>query len=78
MRVIAAGLDPSNTSLVRVMTPHPDSVPSTMTILEALHKMHEGRYLHLPIVEYDSTIAGMVDVLQLTYATLNQVSSLTT
>lgn len=40
LRVIAAGLDPKTCSVVRVMTPHPDTVPPTMNIQEALRKMH--------------------------------------
>ena len=40
LRVIAAGLDPRTCSVVRVMTPHPDTVEPTMNIQEALRKMH--------------------------------------
>lgn len=40
LRVIAAGLDPSRCSVVRVMTPHPDVAPPSMTIQDALKKMH--------------------------------------
>jgi len=40
LRVIAPGLDPSNCSVVRVMTPHPDFAPSDMSIQAALRKMH--------------------------------------
>ena len=44
LRVIAAGLDPERCSVVRVMTPHPDTAPPSMSIQEALRKMH-GVYL---------------------------------
>lgn len=40
LRVIAAELDPSRCSVVRVMTPHPDTAPPTMTVHDALKKMH--------------------------------------
>lgn len=40
LRVIAASLDPATTSVVRVMTPHPDFVPSNASILDALKKLH--------------------------------------
>lgn len=40
LRVIAAGLHPENCSVVRVMTPHPDTAPPQMTIMDALRKMH--------------------------------------
>lgn len=40
LRVIAAGLDARTCSVVRVMTPHPDTAPPTLSIQEALRKMH--------------------------------------
>lgn len=40
LRVIAAGLDPATTSVIRVMTPRPDTVSSDLTVLDALRKMH--------------------------------------
>lgn len=43
LRVIAAGLDPSRCSVVRVMTPHPDVAAPTTTIHDALKKMHSKR-----------------------------------
>ena len=40
LRVIAAGLDAQRCSVVRVMTPHPDTAPPTMFVQDALKKMH--------------------------------------
>lgn len=40
LRVIAAGLDATRCSVVRVMTPHPDTAPPTTTIHDSLKKMH--------------------------------------
>lgn len=40
LRVIAAGLDATRCSVVRVMTPHPDTAPPDMTCHDALKKMH--------------------------------------
>lgn len=90
LRVIAAGLDAGRCSVVRVMTPHPDTAPPTMTVHDALKKMHStsqlpaslylpdipfsaGHYLNLPVVEEDGRLVAIVDVLKLTYATLEQV-----
>ncbi|KAI8597482.1 hypothetical protein EDD21DRAFT_310767 [Dissophora ornata] len=78
LRVIAAQLEPSNCSVVRVMTPHPDTAPPSMTIMDALRKMHDGHYLNLPVVEDDKEIIGVVDVLKLTYATMEQINSMNT
>ncbi|KAF2399957.1 CBS and PB1 domain protein [Trichodelitschia bisporula] len=76
LRVIAAGLDPATCSVVRVMTPHPDFAPMDMTIQSALRKMHDGHYLNLPVMSEAGEIVGMVDVLKLTYATLDQINSM--
>ena len=76
LRVIAAGLDPERCSVVRVMTPHPDTASPSLSIQEALRKMHDGRYLNLPVVDVDARLVGVVDVLKLTYATLEQINSM--
>jgi len=76
LRVIAAGLDPSRCSVVRVMTPHPDVASPTMTVQDALKKMLVGHYLNLPVVESDGRLVAIVDVLKLTYATLEQMNSI--
>lgn len=73
LRVIAAGLDPKTCSVIRVMTSQPDVAPKELTIQAALRKMFDGHYLNLPVVE-DDEIVGIVEVLKLTYATLNQIS----
>ncbi|RUS27096.1 hypothetical protein BC938DRAFT_483717, partial [Jimgerdemannia flammicorona] len=76
LRVIAAGLNPDNCSVVRVMTPHPDTAPPSMNIMDALRKMHDGHYLNLPVLDDEKTVLGLVDVLKLTYATLEQINSI--
>ncbi|KAL9089352.1 MAG: hypothetical protein Q9159_002568 [Coniocarpon cinnabarinum] len=78
LRVIAAALEPEKTSVVRVMTPHPDFAPMDMSIQAALRKMHDGHYLNLPVMSEAGEIVGMVDVLKLTYATLDQINSMST
>ncbi|KAF9901903.1 hypothetical protein BX616_002102 [Lobosporangium transversale] len=44
--------------------------------MDALRKMHDGHYLNLPVVEEDKEIVGVVDVLKLTYATMEQINSM--
>ncbi|KAI9746829.1 MAG: hypothetical protein M1815_004970 [Lichina confinis] len=78
LRVIAPGLDPGNCSVVRVMTPHPDFAPLDLSIQAALRKMHDGHYLNLPVMNEPGEIVGMVDVLRLTYATLEQINTMST
>ncbi|KIL71038.1 hypothetical protein M378DRAFT_65908 [Amanita muscaria Koide BX008] len=76
LRVIAAGLDAGRCSVVRVMTPHPDTAPPTMSVHDALKKMHDGHYLNLPVLEPDDHLVAIVDVLKLTYATLEQMNAM--
>ncbi|CUM63323.1 uncharacterized protein PRCAT00000894001 [Priceomyces carsonii] len=76
LRVIAAGLDPKKCSIVRVMTPQPDVAKVSLPIQQALRQMFEGHYLNLPIVDEGGNIIGIVDVLKLTYVTLNQIKQI--
>ncbi|KAJ3280866.1 hypothetical protein HK104_000355 [Borealophlyctis nickersoniae] len=74
LRVLAASLDPATTSVVRVMTPHPDYVNLDTSILEALKKLHAGHYLHLPVVDGRNPV-GLVDVMTLTISMLTYLIS---
>lgn len=40
-----------------------------------LTRFTAGHYLNLPVVESEGRLVGIVDVLKLTYATLEQVSA---
>ncbi|KAK4477783.1 hypothetical protein RD792_017045 [Penstemon davidsonii] len=57
------------------MTPNPKCATLESTILEALHIMHDGKFLHLPVVDKDGCIAACVDVLQITHAAISMVES---
>jgi CBS domain-containing protein len=50
-RVVADGRDPDQTVLAEVMTANPDTIAPTTTAIEALRRMHDGGYRHLPIIE---------------------------
>jgi len=75
LRVIAAGLNPDFTTVIRVMTPHPDSISCRTPIVTALRKMNESNYLHLPVVDDDGLLIGVVDILELTCIYLNQFNT---
>lgn len=36
---------------LKVMTPNPEYATVDTSILEALHIMHDGKFLHLPVVD---------------------------
>ncbi|CAG8458431.1 1017_t:CDS:2 [Acaulospora colombiana] len=75
-RIYGQNFEPSNTSTIRVMTPNPDMVSTDTTILQALRQMQDERYQHLPLINSKKIVVGMVDILQLTYSTLNTLKSL--
>jgi len=60
-RVIAAGRDPATTTLAEVMTPQPQTIHPDEPFLNALRIMYQGRFRHLPVVEFDRPL-GMVSV----------------
>lgn len=68
-RVVAAGLDPDDTVLGGVMTPNPDTVAPNDTALEALRKMSERGYRHLPVLDGERVV-GIVSIRDL-YAAAN-------
>jgi CBS domain-containing protein len=75
-RVVAVEMDPTECVLSRVMTPNPSSARLHTTILETLHSMHNGKFLHVPVFDEDSKLVGLVDVLQATCAIVQQMGML--
>jgi CBS domain-containing protein len=60
-RVVALGCDPATTAISEVMTPDPDVVRPNDPVSEAIRKMDEFRYRHLPVVE-DGRLLGVLSV----------------
>ncbi|XP_074320982.1 CBS domain-containing protein CBSCBSPB3-like [Silene latifolia] len=75
MRVVAPNLSPELTLVEKVMTANPECANVDITILEALRIMHDGKFLHLPVLDRDGSIVACVDVLQLTHAAISMVES---
>ncbi|KAM6563271.1 hypothetical protein CsatB_023269 [Cannabis sativa] len=75
LRVVAQNLSPELTLVEKVMTPNPECATTETTILDALHIMHDGKFLHLPVLEKDGNVAACVDVLQITHAAISMVES---
>ncbi|KAG0561255.1 hypothetical protein M758_9G048500 [Ceratodon purpureus] len=73
MRVVAQGLPPETTTLDKVMTPNPECAGLDTTLVDALHTMHDGKFLHLPVTDRDGYIVACVDVLQLTHGAVATV-----
>lgn len=67
-KVVAAGRDPDTTTLAEVMTRNPDTVRPDSLALKALEMMREAGYRHLPVVEADGRIVGIVSIRDLYFA----------
>ncbi|KAJ0258946.1 PB1 domain-containing protein [Hirschfeldia incana] len=75
MRVVAQNLSPELTLVEKVMTPSPECASMETTIVDALHIMHDGKFLHLPVLDKDGYAAACVDVLQITHAAISTVEN---
>uniref|UniRef100_A0A804KHB9 Uncharacterized protein n=1 Tax=Musa acuminata subsp. malaccensis TaxID=214687 RepID=A0A804KHB9_MUSAM len=73
LRVVAQNLLPELTPVEKVMTANPKCVTLDTAILEALHIMHNGKFLHLPVLGRDEHIVACLDVLQLAHAAISMV-----
>ncbi|CAB11262.1 CBS and PB1 domain protein, conserved in fungi and plants, implicated in signalling Mug70 [Schizosaccharomyces pombe] len=68
LRVLAAGLDPYRSSVIRVMTPHPDCALASLRVSTALERMIEGKFSNLPVVDESDAIIGMLSLFHLATA----------
>ncbi|XP_058194969.1 CBS domain-containing protein CBSCBSPB1-like isoform X2 [Rhododendron vialii] len=75
MRVIAQNLPPDSTLVEKVMTPNPECATVDTPIVDALHTMHDGKFLHLPVTDKDGVVVAVIDVLHITHAAVATVGS---
>ncbi len=61
-KVVAAGRDPDKTRLAEVMTRDPDTLRPEDSAHDALQRMSQRRYRHLPVVDDTGRIVGMVSI----------------
>ena len=73
-RVLAAGLDPSDTPVGEVMTREPVTVAPERPFGYALALMHRGGFRHLPVVEEGKTV-GIVSARSALDPTLEEFAS---
>ncbi|XAR50343.1 hypothetical protein NMG60_11004637 [Bertholletia excelsa] len=74
MRVVAQNL-PTDTVVEKVMTPNPECATIDTPLVDALHTMHDGKFLHLPVVDGDGIVVAMVDVLIIATAAVASVGN---
>ncbi|XP_028766156.1 CBS domain-containing protein CBSCBSPB1-like [Neltuma alba] len=77
MRVIAQHLPPESALVETVMTPNPECATVDTPIVDALHTMHDGKVLHLPVLYRDGSIVAVVDVLHITHFAIATVGNTT-
>ncbi|TYK02779.1 CBS domain-containing protein CBSCBSPB3 [Cucumis melo var. makuwa] len=71
-RVIAEGLRPEQTVVSKIMTRNPIFVTSDSLAIEALQKMVQGKFRHLPVVENGEVIA-LLDITKCLYDAISRM-----
>jgi CBS domain-containing protein len=61
VRVVAAGRDAAKTKLAEVMTREPDTIEGSQPVVEAVRRMDECCYRHLPVLEGEQ-ILGVISL----------------
>lgn len=72
VRVVAAGLDPDKVTLGEVMTGDPDTIDGAEPVVEAIRRMDEGQYRHLPVTE-QGKVVGVVAIRDLPLEDLSRM-----
>lgn len=72
VRVVAAGLDPDKTTLAEVMSADPDTIDGNEPVIEAIRRMDEFNFRHLPVM-VDGKVAGVVSLRDLPLDDLAQM-----
>ena len=68
-RVVAEGLDPDRTKLDEVMSADPDRIEGGEPVIEAIRRMDEFNYRHLPVME-NGRVLGVVSLRDLPFEDL--------
>ena len=61
-RVVAAGRDPETTRVADVMTSELHTARAGMSTDDAVRVMHDRRFRHLPIVDAEGHVVGMLSI----------------
>jgi len=66
-RVVSQYLDPTSTSVHDVMTKNPKCVHMEDSALDALEMMVDNRFRHLPVLDKDGVVVGLLDIAKCLY-----------
>jgi CBS-domain-containing membrane protein len=60
IRVVSRGVDPESTTVSEVMTTTVKTAQETDDVAHCLKQMSDGRFRHLPVVDAEGALSGMV------------------
>jgi predicted transcriptional regulator len=70
---LGKGLDPNTTPVSQVMTRNPSCVQSSDGAMDALLQMVEGGFRHLPVINGQGAIAGVLDIAKCMYDAISRL-----
>jgi CBS domain-containing protein len=73
-RVVKAGRAADKTALAKVMTPDPETLTPDDTVREALDRMRDGHFRHLPVVNR-GRLVGIVSIRDLYQSVIDQMGA---
>jgi CBS domain-containing protein len=74
IRVVLAGKDPKSTTISDVMTAECISAKKDMSMGEALQIMTEKHFRHLPVVDDDNQVLGLLSIRNLLHQRVDNLS----
>lgn len=74
IRVVLEGKDPETTQIGDVMTAKCVSAPISMSMGEALQVMTEKHFRHLPVVDDDNKVLGLLSIRNLLHQRVDKLS----
>ena len=72
-KVVAAGVDPTGVVVASVMTASPMCVKSSDNAVEALCLMVERRFRHLPVLDEQGAVVGVLDIAKCLYEAITRL-----
>ena len=73
LRVVSARLNPDETPLEQVMTPDPYTISMTANAIEALQIMQTNHFRHLPVLDQENKVVGIISVRDLFAVVIEQL-----
>ena len=74
IRVVLEGRDPGTTPVNDVMTEDPVSAQKDVSMGEALKTMSEHHFRHLPVVDHDDKVLGLLSIRDVLYNRVDKLS----